>query len=256
MPEGQLACVPDNREGYHSLASSLAKLMRTLTRKSIPNRSRELPGAAPEHPKSTQNRSRDPLGTPRGAQEHSEGIPGASWKRLGAPPARPGIARRVAMSGPGRQEERPGTPGNAPESPKWTPSRTRERKTRCFRSRTVVAAIFLRFLSSFGFFVKSAKSPKYRACQQIQGFGHSHYESCRSRNVASKNNGNRSQNRPEIVGNRVSGPPGRPCRSTFAARSASIERLAATKSVEVGRLGPSGRARYFAPGIVLIRQFE
>ena len=114
---GQLACVPDNREGYHLLASSLAKLMRKLTRKLIPNRSRELPGAAPEHPKSTQNRSRDSLGTPRGAQEHSEGIPEASWKRLGAPPARPGIARgtgpRVARgTGPRKPLE-----NRAPEPP-------------------------------------------------------------------------------------------------------------------------------------------
>ena len=126
---GQLACVPDNREGYHSLASSLAKLMRKLTRKSIPNRSRD--------PKSTQNRSRDSLGTPRGAQEHSEGIPEASWKRLGAPPARPGIARGVPKSGPGHQEERPGAPGSAPGPPKLTPSRTRERKNQFFPARLV-----------------------------------------------------------------------------------------------------------------------
>ena len=238
---GQLACVPDNREGYHSLASSLAKLIRKLTRKSIPNRSRELPGAAPEHPKSTQNRSRDPLGTPRGAQEHSEGIPGASRKRLGAPPALPGIARTVPMSGPGRQEERPGTPGNASEPPKSTPCRTRERKTRCFCLRTVVATIFLRLLSFFGLFVKSAKSPKYRACQQNQGFAHSRHESCRSRNVASKNNENRSQNRLEIVENRISGPPGRPCRSTFAARSASFEQSGQCGAIRGGFDGPGAR---------------
>ena len=138
---GQLACVPDNREGYHSLASSLAKLMRKLTRKSIPNRSRELPGAAPEHPKSTQNRSRDPLGTPRVAQGRSEGIPGASWKPLGAPPARPGIARKVPKSGPGRQEECPGAPGNASGPPKSTPSRAQECKKRVVSVRLLCEAM-------------------------------------------------------------------------------------------------------------------
>ena len=110
---GQLACVPDNREGYHSLASSLAKLMRKLTRKSIPNRCWELPGAAPERPKSTENRSRDPLGTPRGGQEHSEGIPGASWKRLGAPqhaPESPGGSPRATRDARKSARERPGMP--------------------------------------------------------------------------------------------------------------------------------------------------
>ena len=146
---GQLACVPDNREGYHSLASSLAKLMRKLIRKSIPNRSRELPGAAPEHPKSTQIDPGTLSGRPRGAQERSEGIPGASWKRLGAPPARPGIARRVPKSDPGRQEERPGAPGNASEPPKSTPSRARERNNRFFPARHVREALSQRFSVDF-----------------------------------------------------------------------------------------------------------
>jgi len=144
------------------------------------------------------------------------------------------------MSGPGRQEERPGTPGNASEPPKSTPCRTRERKTRCFCLRTVVATIFLRLLSFFGLFVKSAKSPKYRACQQNQGFAHSCHESCRSRKVASKNDENRSQNRSEIVENRVSGPPGRPCRSTFAARSARVEQFSAIRRGSDGSGGRRG----------------
>ena len=89
-----------------------------------------------------------------------------------------------------------------------------------------------------GLFVKSANPPKYRACQQNQGFGHSRYESRRSRNVASKNNENRSPNRPEIFENRVSGPPGRPCRSTFAARSASVEQLGQLGAMRVCSDGP------------------
>ena len=123
--------------------------MRTLTRKSIPKRSRELPGAAPEHPKSTQNRSSDPIGTPRGAQEHSEGIPEASWKHLGAPPARPGIAREVPKSRPGRQEDRPGAPGSAPRPPTSTPSRARARKIRFFPARLVCEVSSQRFSVDF-----------------------------------------------------------------------------------------------------------
>jgi len=133
-------------------------------------------------------------------------------------------------------QERPGTPGGAPGSAwecfraakidaKSRPGAQKSIFSRAARSRSVVAAIFRRFLSIFGLFVKSANPPKYRACRQNQGFGHSRYESRRSRNVASKNNENQSQNRPEIVKNRVSGHPGRPCRSTFAARSASVEQL-------------------------------
>ena len=125
---GHLAGVPDNREGHHSLASSLAESMRKSTRTSIPNR----PGAAPGHPKSTQNRSRGPLGTPRGAQEHAEGIPGVSWKRLGAPPARPRIARSVHKSDLGRQERRLRAPGNASGAPKSTPTHARDRKIELF----------------------------------------------------------------------------------------------------------------------------
>ena len=161
---GQLACVPDNREGYHLLASSLAKLMRKLIRKSIPNRSWELPGAAPEHPKSTQNRSRDPLGTPpwrpRAFGRHPGSVLEASRGAPGTPRDRP--------EGP---QERPGTPGGASGSTrersgaakidaKSRPGAQKSIFFRAARSRSVVIAIFRRFLSIFGFFVKSANPPK------------------------------------------------------------------------------------------------
>ena len=69
------------------------------------------------------------------------------------------LARRVPKSGPGRQEERLGTPGNASEPPKWTPSRTREPKTRFFparsfanRRRSDFPSIFVDFWSDLGDF--------------------------------------------------------------------------------------------------------
>ena len=85
----------------------------------------------------------------------------------------------------------------------------------------------------FRFFVKSSNPPKYRACRQNQGFGYSRCESHHSRDVASKNDENRSQSRPKIVKiqpniveNSISDPPGRPCRPTFvdpASRDQGIE---------------------------------
>ena len=87
---------------------------------------KSIPGDAPGHPKSTQNRSRDPLGTPRGVQERPKGVSGASRERPGASPARSGSARRVAKGAPGRQKGRPGAPGSAPRRPKSTPSRVLE----------------------------------------------------------------------------------------------------------------------------------
>ena len=144
-----------------------------MIRKLIPNWSRELPGAAPEHPKSTQNRSRDPLGTPRGAQEHSEGIPEASWKHLGAPPARPGIAQGIPKSGPGRQEERPGVPGNASRPPKSTPSRAQERKSifsaRLVRGRSDCPSIFVNS-QVFHKVCEPSKAPHLSAKSRVRPF--------------------------------------------------------------------------------------
>ena len=100
-----------------------SKIIAKIDRKSIP-------GEVPGHPKSIQNRSQDPLGTPRGAQERPGGISGAPQERLGASPARPRSARRVTKGTPGRQKERPGASGSAPRRPKSTLSRVRERKNR------------------------------------------------------------------------------------------------------------------------------
>ena len=98
-----------------------SKIAAKIDRKSIP-------GDASGHPKSTQNRSRDPLWTPRGVQERPEGVSGASQERPGASSARPRSARRVAKDLPGRQKGCPGAPGSTPKRPKSTPSRVRERK--------------------------------------------------------------------------------------------------------------------------------
>ena len=97
-----------------------SKLTTKIDRKSIP-------GDAMGHPKSTQNRSRDPLWTLRGAQERPKGVSGASRERLGASLASPGRTRRLSKGAPGRRKERQGAPGSAPRRPKSTPSRVRER---------------------------------------------------------------------------------------------------------------------------------
>ena len=115
-----------------------SKITAKIDRKSIP-------GDASGHPKSTQNRSRDPLRTPRGVQERPEGVSGASRERPGASPAHPGSARRVAKGAPGRQKGRPGAPGSAPRRPKSTPSRVREQKIRVVLARFTRRPIFDRF---------------------------------------------------------------------------------------------------------------
>ena len=59
-----------------------SKISARIDRKSIP-------GDDSGHPKSTQNRSGDPLGTHRGVQERPKGVSGASWGVPGAPRERP-----------------------------------------------------------------------------------------------------------------------------------------------------------------------
>ena len=119
-----------------------SKITVKIDRKSIP-------GDTSGHPKSTKNRSRDPLRTPRGVQERPEGVSGASRERPGASPARRGSVRRVAKGAPGRQKGRPGAPGSAPRRPKSTLSRVRDRNESHFlrapRSRGIAGAIFRRF---------------------------------------------------------------------------------------------------------------
>ena len=59
---------------------------------------RSIPGDAPGHPKSIQNRSQDLHERPRGVQERPEGVSGASRVRPRAPPAPSGRAWRVAKA--------------------------------------------------------------------------------------------------------------------------------------------------------------
>ena len=115
-----------------------SKIIAKIDRKSIP-------GEALGHSKSIENRSRDPLGTLRGAQGRLEGVSGASRERPGASPARPGSARRIPKRDPGRQKERLGASGSAPRRPKSTPSRVRERKNRVFFARFARRPISGRF---------------------------------------------------------------------------------------------------------------
>ena len=118
------------------------KITAKIDRKSIP-------GDTSGPPKSNENRSRDPLRTPRGVQERPEGVSGASRERPGASPAHPGSARRVAKGAPGRQKGRPGAPGSAPRRPKSTPSRVREQKIRVVLARFTRRPIFGRFSPDF-----------------------------------------------------------------------------------------------------------
>ena len=138
-----LACLTIERDAAGQLARKIhAKIDAKIDQKSFP-------GMAPGHPKSTQNRSREPLGTPHGAQEHPGGDSGASWEHLGTSPARPGSARRVPNGAAGRQKGRPGASGSAPRRPKSTPGRVRERKNRVFVARLVRAASAERFFDNF-----------------------------------------------------------------------------------------------------------
>ena len=119
-----------------------SKITVKIDRKSIP-------GDTSGHPKSTENRSRDPLRTPRGVQERPEGVLGASRERPGASPARRRSVRRVAKGAPGRQKGRPGAPGSTPRISKSTPSRVRERKIRVFHALRVRVAVSERFFVDF-----------------------------------------------------------------------------------------------------------
>ena len=75
-----------------------SKIIANIDRKSIP-------GEASGHSKSIENRSRDPLGTLRGAQERLEGVSGARPRRVpGAPGGCPSVTRDARKSA----WERPG----------------------------------------------------------------------------------------------------------------------------------------------------
>ena len=207
-------------ETDHSLASSLAKFVRRSTRKStrnsMQNRSRERLGAPKIDSEPVPGASRDAPWQPRASRWRLGSVSGASWGVLGAPWERP----ETLQGRPGTPERAPGSVRERPEATKIdAKSRPGAKKSICFRavrSRSVVGAIFRRFSSIFGFFVKSANPPKYCACQQKQRFGPSRRESSRSRDVTSKNLENRPENRSEIVENCLSECLGRPLGSPEA----------------------------------------
>ena len=68
--ESRAVCWPTRSQNQSNITAK-------IDRKSIT-------GDALGHPKSTQNRFRDPLGRPRVVQERPEGVSGASWMRLRA----------------------------------------------------------------------------------------------------------------------------------------------------------------------------
>ena len=169
-----------------------------------------------------------------------KGIRKASQERLGSLSELPS-APRDCLESPRKWH---GMPGRVPESARQRFGAVKiDAKSRPGTQKASFSArLFCEALSSrisvdlfviFRFFVKSSNPPKYRACRQNQGFGYSRYESHHSRDVASKNDENRSQSRPKIVKirpkiveNRISDPPGHPCRPTFvdpASRDQGIE---------------------------------
>ena len=153
-----------------------------------------------------------------------KGVRKASQERLGSLSELPS-APRDCLESPRKWHGMPGrVPGNARQrfgavkiDAKSRPGTQKASFSARLFCEALSSRISVNFFAIFRFFVKSVNPPKYRACRQNQGFGHSRHESRRSRNVASNNNENRSQKRPNIVEDRVSGPPGRPCRSIFAA---------------------------------------
>ena len=193
------------------------------------NRAKIGPGRGPGAPKieskSVPGRSRDAPWRPRASWKHHGSFSGASRDVPGSPRERPGGHQRH----PGTPKRAPGSVQERAEATKIdAKSRPGAKKSSFGRATWLqrsVEANFRRFLSIFGFFAKSANPPKYCACQQKQRFGPSRCESSRSRDVTSKSDENRPENRPEIVENGVSGPLGRPPGSTFVTRSESVERL-------------------------------
>ena len=84
---------------------------------------KSIPAEAPGLPKSSQNRSRSPLGTPRGTQERSGGLSGAAWEHAGSVLARP---RRA----PGAHGDPPRTPWEARKSARGRPGARRGNQNR------------------------------------------------------------------------------------------------------------------------------
>ena len=147
----------------------------------------------------------------------------ASRERLGASPAGLRAAQAIPKAAPGHQKERPEAPRSAPRRRKLMPSRVRDRRNRFIfgaaRAGSVVRAIYRRFGAVSDLFTNFANPPKYRACRSKSRFGPSRCESSRSCYAASKIDESRPENRTQIVQKRVSGPFGRPFRSSFIARS-------------------------------------
>jgi len=186
-----------------------------------------------------QNRSRIAPGTLLGAPKIGLGaLPGRSWaskgstrhlrRVLGRSWAIPRAARGDPEDAPGPLRSASGTPlerlgdlfgvCRREKSSSSVPSYARP--ARDARAKRVCDD----FRSIFGWSAQGPTFTKYRACQQKQGFSSVRYVSSRTCNATSKNLENRSENRSTIAENRVSGPLGRPVRSTLGARGGADER--------------------------------
>ena len=114
------------------------------------------PGEVPGPPKSTENRSRDTLGTPGGSQERSGGISGASWGVPGVPQVQPESRERR----PGRPERAPGSSWERAEATRIDAKSRPEVDKRIFSreacARSGIVAMSCPFSSIFCFSTKSA----------------------------------------------------------------------------------------------------
>ena len=241
---------PNRRELCRSLADSLAKSNKNLRE----NRLKIDPGDTSGVPESGENRSRDPLRTPRGVQERPEGVSGVSRERPGASPARRGSVRRVAKGAPGRQKGRPGASGSAPRRPKLMPSRIRGRKNRVFFALRVREASSERFFVDFCRFSVFSQSAKclFRTTPASKNRG----SALRAASLVarllqprktSKIDPEIDQKSSKIVSRSVSGALFGRLWSLEAARSSDLERLEATRATRratrsdrVGRSGSLG----------------
>ena len=183
---------------------------------------------------------------PRGAQERPGGILGASQGVLGRPrraPGAPGVFPRGPRDGQKDARECPGA-RRGDQNRRQVASGSK--KIECFLHGAFAKhhrSDFLMTFFDFWFFCKVCEPLKVLplpAKTEVRPFA------LRVESLARcklEKHENWPENRPKIIENRVSGTLGRPSRSTFVARSASVERLGATRATKEGERAmrsPSG----------------
>ena len=193
---------------------------------------RSIPGDAPGHPKSTQNRSRDHLGRPRVVQERPEGARerlGSVTERPRRPPGGPGESPRATRHARKFALERLGARRGDQNRRQVASEKGKIELSACSafakHRRSNFSSIFVDF-RFFGEVCEPLKVLRLPAKTEVRPFA------LRVESLARCNLEKPIKSVPkstEIVENRVSGPLGRAFQSTFVARSGSVERLGATR---------------------------